>query len=563
MKPILTSDLKVKFLGITPAFNDKTGTLNPQEIVALSSQATFKGKSIKNLLKDIIRSGESLKEKLKKTLQRSSLRGHASLSTTPTFCLTYEGSKFLDSALTGIYFSSSLASSGRRTATTEKEIIYPKRIFQNRKAKQIYQKVSERIIQLFNFLLSQGIQKDEASKILQYGIYGTGLIQLPIETIVGLKREYLAEKDWMPEEISLLLKKIEKEVKKLGVDLLYATREAAPRNVYPYPNIFKDPKKTNLVREIQKTERLNEGSKIILIDGLIPQGLKRKLIDLEERRNQTFSFLKKIKEEWAGLLDLLQEILRDYNLALRIKVLSSIPWRVWGEKKRHRTCPQTIESIYYCIERAAKKFGKFKKQIQEKTLTHSPVERPKGKFGRVEGESESLQAGLFNKELIKEIEEVFSIPPSIRKNKKLLGKYLSVALEAFEGYQNLIKLKIKPREAIFLIPRAVKLDIIQEYDLYNLLTGYYPLRVCQTAEEEMRRNSLREVVQIKNALTKKGLGLLNKFIVPKCQIVGFCPEEKYCPMILSGVKNYNEKFHQEMKTELKKKFEENLKNLAR
>lgn len=539
MRPLLTSDLKIKFLGITPVLPrplNKGAGLNPQEIAAFSALLTFKGKSIQNLFRDTLKKGENLKERISKILQRSSLIGHASVATTPSFCLNYEGSKFLDSALTGIYFSSSLVSSGRRTGTTEKDIVYPTKIFQNKKAKKIYQEISEKIIKSFNFLLSQGISKDEASKILQYGIYGTGVIHLPIETIVGLKREYLAEKDWMPEEISLLLKKIEKETKKLGINLLYATRQVAPRNVYPYPNIFKNPQKSNLVREIQKTERLNGDSKIISLESFIPQELKKKLRNLERKRKETFVSLRKIKKEWFSLLFLLQEILRDYNLALKIKVLSSVPWRIWGEKKRHRTCPQIVESIYYCIERAAKKFSRFKKQIKQKKI---------------------------NKKLIKEVEEVFSIPPSIKNNQKLLLEYLLTALDSFEGYQDLIKLKIEPRDAIFLIPRAVKIDILQEYDLYNLLTGYYPLRVCQTAEEEMRRNSLREVAQIKNVLTKKGLGFLNKFIVPKCQIVGFCLEDKTCPTIFNSVKNYNEKFHQEMKVELKKKFEESYKNLGK
>ena len=536
MKPLLTSDLKVKFLGITPVLNDKTGVLNPQQIVSLSSLATFKGRSIKKLLKEIEEKGQNLDERIKLILQRSSLRGHASIATTPSLCLNYEGSKFLDSALTGIYFSSSLVSSGRRTETTEKDIVFPDRIFQNKKAKKIYEGTSARIIKFFNFLLSQGIQKDEASKILQYGIYGTGVIQLPIETIIGLKREYLAEKDWMPEETGFLLKKIEKETKKLGVDLLYSTRAAAPRNVYPYPNIFKDPQKSNLTRELRKSEKLIDGSKIVSLDTSITPELKNKLARLEKKKKEAFSSPIKIKKEWLNFLVSLQEVLRDYNSALRIKVLSSVPWRVWGEKKRHRTCPQIIESIYYCIERAAKKFKKFKKQIKQKKITRAAL---------------------------KEIEEAFSIPPSIKQNKEFLSEYLSTALQAFEGYQGLIDLKIKPREAIFLIPRAVKIDILQEYDLYNLLTGYYPLRICPTAEEEMRRNSLREVAQIKNILSKKGFGFLNKFIGPKCQIVGFCPEEKSCPMILNSVKNYNEKFHQEMKAELKKQFEENLKNLGR
>jgi len=523
---LLISNLKIKFLGITPVLKDKTGVLNPQEIAAFSALLTFKGKSIKNLFKDTLKKSENLKERISKVLQRSSLIGHASVATTPSLCLNYEGSKFLDSVLTGIYFSSSLVSSGRRTETTEKDIVFPDKIFSNKKARKIYQEVSEKIIKFFNFLLSQEIKKDEASKILQYGIYGTGVIQLPIETIIGLKREYKREKDWMPEEIGILLKKIEKEAKKLGIDLLYTTREVVPRNIYPYPNIFKNPQKSNLVRELRKTEKLIDGSKVISIDTAFSQTLKRKLADLERERKKTFSSLKQIKKEWIELLALLQEILRDYNLAFKIKVLSSIPWRVWGEKKRHRTCSQIIESIYFCVDRAVKIFQKKKKSL-------------------------------------KEVEEVFSVPPTIKNNPEYLSKYLSIAQEALMAYQNLIKLEIPPREAIFLIPRAVKIDILQEYDLYNLLTGYYPLRLCQTAEEEMRRNSLREVAQIKNVLTKNGLGFLNKFIVPKCAIVGFCPEEKSCPMILSAVKNYNEKFHQEMKEELKRKFEENLKNLGK
>lgn len=534
MKPRLTSGLRMKFLGITPLLKDRSGVLNPQQIVALSALLTFKGKAIKNLFKEIKNKGENLDEKIKLILQKSSLRGHASISTTPSLCLTYEGSKFLDSALTGIVFSSSLTTSGRRNQITEKDIVYPDKIFSNKKAKKIYQETSERNIIFFNFLLSQKIPRDEASKILQYGHYGTVIIQLPIESIIGLKKEYESEKEWLPDELGILLRKIEKEAKKLGIDWLYATREAAPRNVYPHPNIFKNPKESNLVRELRKRIKLEQGSKVVSADILIPPELKKELINLERETRVVFSSLAKIKKNWRELLSLRQVIFRDYNLALRIKVLSTIPWRVWGEKKRHRTCPQIIESIYYCIERTAKVFNKFKQQIKK---------------------------GKINDKIVKEIEQVFSIPPSIKQNKILLREYLAVAFRALESYNQLIDLGIKPKEAIFLVPRAVKIDILQEYDLYNLLTGYYPLRLCQTAEEEMRRNTLKEVAQIKNALFKKGYGWLNKLIGPKCEIVGFCPEEKSCGMIKRAVRKYNDKFHQEMKEELKKQFEKNLKNL--
>jgi thymidylate synthase ThyX len=534
MKPLLTSNLRVKFLGITPVLKDKTGVLNPQQVVSLSSLATFRGKSIKKLLKEIKKKGESLDERIEGILRRSSLRGHASIATTPALCLIYEGSKFLDSALTGIIFSSSLVSSGRRTGTTERDIVYPGGIFKKKKVKEIYNQTSKNIIQTYNYFLSKKIQKDEASKILQYGIYGTGIIHLPIESIIGLKREYLTEIDWMPEEVGILLRKIERKLKELGIDWLYTTREVAPRNVYPYPNIFKNPVKLNIVRELRKKVKLPKGTKLVSIDILTTPGFRRKLTNLGRITKKSFNSLKQIKKNWLKLLTLRQEIFRDYNSTLRFKVLSTIPWRVWGEKKRHRTCPQIIESIYYCIERAAGKFKKFKKQIKQRKLS---------------------------KNLIKEIEEVFSIPPSVKRNKEFLFQYLLTALEGLESYKKLINLGVKPREAIFVVPRAVKIDILQEYDLYNLLTGYYPLRLCQTAEEEMRRNTLRETSQIKNILTKRDLGFLNKFIGPKCQIIGFCPEEKSCPMILPFVKKYNEKFHKEMKKELKKEFKKKLKKL--
>ncbi len=534
---LLTKNLKVKFLGITPVLKDKTGVLNPQEIVALSALLTFKGKSIKNLFKDIKKKGDNVNERIKSILQKSSLRGHASIATTPSLCLTYEGSKFLDSVLTGIYFSSSLVSSGRRTDTTEKDIVFPTKIFSNKKAKEIYRKTSEKIIKFFNQLLIKKIPKDEASKILQYGIYGTGIIQLPIETIVGVKREYELEKEWMPEEVGLLLQKIEKEAKNLGIDWLYPTRLAAPRNVYPYPNIFKDPKKSNLTRELRKNNPLRKGARLVSMDTLVlGEGVKQRLTELEKKTKEIFSSRSNIKRKWPELLSLRQEIFRDYNLCLKFRVLSAIPWRIWGEKKRHRTCHQIIESIYYCINRASKKIGQFGREIKEKKI---------------------------NKKAIKEIEEVFSIPPSIKQNKDILSEYLSVALEALKNYNKLIDLGIKPREAIFLVPRGVKIDILQEYDLYNLLTGYYPLRLCQTAEEEMRRNTIGEVQQIKKTLAENGYGWLNKFIVPKCEIMGFCPEEKNCGVINGAIKGYSEKFHQEMKEDLKQRAAENFKKLGK
>lgn len=253
-------------------------------------------------------------------------------------------------------------------------------------------------------------------------------------------------------------------------------------------------------------------------------------------RKRVFSSPQKVKERWFEVLDKNQDIFRDYNLSLRIKIVSSVAWRVWGEKKRHRTCPQVVESVYFCIDRACRKFRRFKPAINRKTI---------------------------NSRTIKEISDVFSIPPSIIRNQKFLLRYLTIAGQALEAYQQLLKLGIKPNEAIFVIPRALKIDVLQEFDLYNLLTGYYPLRLCQTAEEEIRKTSLQEILLIKKFLAKKGYKQLISFLVPKCGLIGFCPEEKSCGYIKSIVKDYNDTFHQEMKEVLKSGFEQNLKSIGK
>jgi len=90
--------------------------------------------------------------------------------------------------------------SGRRTDTVPEDIVYPEAIAGNRESLNIYRAAAEKCIETLNRLLGQGINKDEASKILQYGIYGTGIIQLPVESLVSLRREYEAEKEWMPED---------------------------------------------------------------------------------------------------------------------------------------------------------------------------------------------------------------------------------------------------------------------------------------------------------------------------------------------------------------------------
>lgn len=530
MKSLTTRDLKVNFLGIIPTLKDKTDVLNPQEIVSLSALLTFSGKSIKSTLKEIKNKGEDFNEKMELIMRKSSLKGHASLATTPVLCFSFEGSKFFDSGLTGMVFASALMASGRRTNTTAKDIIYPTGILKNKQAKKIYQDVSKKNIDFFNYLLSNEVQKDESSKILQYGIYGAGIIQFPIESIISLKREYEIEKEWMPEEIGFLLKEIESQLNKFGIDLLYNTRFVAPRNIYPYPHIFTNPKKTNLVRDLMKKKKSKDGFEIISSDFVVTPEFKKRLKELRNEIKKTFKSKKNIKEKWMKLLLMRRQITRDYALSANIKILSSVAWRVWGDKKRHRTVPMIVESVYYCVDRAFEIFKKYNKQIENRKL---------------------------NEEILDKINSIFSIPPTVRNHKKFLYKYLNRASDSLFAYKELIKLGIKERDALFIIPRGLKLDVLQDYNFYNLIAGYYPLRICSTAEEELHHLTTKEITAMRKLLRKKKLGWLAEHIVPKCATVGFCLEQKTCGKIKQAVKNYSDEFHQEMMKSLERRFKKN------
>ncbi len=533
-----TKDLKMTFLGITPILQDETGTLKPQDIVALSALMTFKGKAVKDLYREAVEKGQDLDKKVKTVIRKSSLRGHASIATTPAICFTYEASKFLDSMMTGMVFSSSLMASGRRTDTTVDDIVYPTSIDQNKVAKEIFKKTSEETINFFNLLLGSGVEKDDASKILQYGIYGTGIIAYPIESVVAFKKEYEAEKDWMPEEAGLVITEIEKYLKKMGADLIYTSRNLAARNVFPFPNIFKDPAKNNLTRELIKKKNLSkELVEIVEFVCTKTPGLEKEAGEIIKLQKEIIISKRNIKKRWREILARRHVFMRDYNAALELKVLSAKSWRVWSEMKRHRTTPITPESLYFAIDVCQKVFQRLAKKIADKKLTTADIVT---------------------------LDRVYTVPSSIRENKDMLYNWLDRVVKSLETYYRLIKKhKIRVADAIFVMPRGVRLNILQNHDLYNLISGYYPLRTCSTADTQLRAMSRIEMLKIKQLLKRKGFNNLEKLVVAKCHIPGFCLEEKNCPIIKGLVKDYDEKFHEEMKTQLDEEFERDLSTLGK
>ena len=522
-----TKDLKLTFLGITPILKDETGELRPQDIVSLSALLTFRGKSVKDLQKQALERGENLKEKVKKILINSSLRGHASIATTPVLSFSFESSKFLDLLLTGIVFASGLMASGRRTETAAEDIVFPTSINQSKRAKKTYFEASKKNIDFFNFLNQQGVGKDETRKILQYGVYGTGTIALPIESIIGFKKEYEAEKKWMPEEAGILLERIEESLKDFGVDFLYFTRMVAPRDTYPYPNVFKDPKRKNLASDMAEKYLKEDLTRVAEFNHQMTASLKNQLKEILGQMRKVAKSKKMIGKSWDGLLKMRRKICRDYNLALDFKVASAVAWGVWTEKKRHRTCFMIADSIYQAVNRALQLFKLNQNQIR---------------------------SGKVSLALEKKLNRVVSVPPTILKNKGYLQRWLGRWLDSLLAYEKLLKMKVKFGDAIFIIPRGLRVDVVQQFNLYNLLSGYYPLRLCTTADEQIRQLTEQEATELKRTFKKNKVTILSKFLTPKCYSVCFCPEQTFCGKIKAQVKDYDQDFHEKMKANLMNRF---------
>ena len=147
----------------------------------------------------------------------------------------------------------------------------------------------------------------------------------------------------------------------------------------------------------------------------------------------------------------------------------------------------------------------------------------------------------------------FNFVEKDNKNFKMWTKEFSNSLNV---YQKLIDSGVNESEALAIIPRGIKMMNVKNYDLYNLTTGYMSLRLCGTAEAEMR-----EITEKESKLVKDNFPYPN-LISPKCHYTGFCPELSYqgkkCMKINQRLKNYNEEMHKNFQDLRIKNIEEKL-----
>ena len=235
-----------------------------------------------------------------------------------------------------------------------------------------------------------------------------------------------------------------------------------------------------------------------------------------------FSNSESVKKGWKNMLGELEDIIGDFNTTMNIRVASNIPWRVWGEVKRHRTLSQDTESIYHAINRASQR------------LEYEWLEEKNVDFWL----------------------PMVSIPSSVEKDEQNFKTWKTAFADSVAVYNRLVRSGVKESEALAIIPRGIKMMNVKNFDLYNLTTGYISLRLCGTAEAEMKSITEQEAKIVKDNIPYPSL------ISPKCHYVGFCPELDYqgvkCKKVNQQIKNYDETMHKNLQGTRIKGIEEKL-----
>ena len=501
----LMVDPKVNVVSYGPKFEFKNGqNITPDEFVYAAANITYRDIGALQEFMELKKNDVNLEGKVKSALIKVAGAGHASMATTPGFWVFLEGtcSKLVDSMFTCARFGSSLMPSGRRIPISVDQIVVPRGIAEiGGEAEKLYLETSQKNIHLYEELQEKGIPKEEASKIVQYGHRGGGFMFMPLETFIYFSRLVEEEPRAFPREGKEIISQIENRMQEMGMNIIYQARKGAPRTSSVNPNIFHF--RRNLAQELIDPD-LDFNPYLVSMMHIPSKKRDEMIRDYLGTRKKAFSTKENIQKNWENLLTELDQIVRGYNDSVSVVTSTLTPWRVWGEVKRHRTLPQTAESIYHATQRAWNIINNNKK---------------------FDGRS------------------IVSVPGPVRKNEEVHSKWMNAFYNSVKTYQRLLEIGAEESDAIMVIPRGIKLGVVKNFDLYNLTLGYMSLRLCDTAEPEMRKITEQERRLVQGSDLPEEI---KDLIYAKCAYTGFCPEfpfERSCDRIKPIVPFYDEDLH--------------------
>jgi hypothetical protein len=545
-------DLKVDILGFWPRLDIKKRKLKRffkrnygrtflggDEIIAYSQSLVSHGMEFKKLEKDILKDINNPEKDFRDILFNKTAtgigRGH-SMDGLSGVVLGIHGTKMIDSGLTGLVASRSLVTSSRRRETTSEEIVIPKVLMSKPELLKEYLEVSKEIFSLaeqFKEKFKKFAGIETFNKILPYNNPADLFTVWSLATFATLEAEVMYDKEnangnFVPREIHALVSKFSDITKKVGINIMYEQRRKVPRDTYLHYTVFRDPSLKN--EALEEAEKREMPLQPMIIDSSVnftPSALKelKRLREFAEK-NMQIQEPKELAKAAKNYMLAMRAFKEENNESVRVKILDSLSWRVWSEQKRHATLRQSVESVYSAAERSAKNLEIL-----------WPIIRG------VYGAPLSTIENILEPRVIEDIEKSIIIDERLKKQPELLVPYIYYTAKQLRLFQKMLETGIEPRDALYIVPKNIRLRTIEHYDLANLIALELPLRLCDTCEPERKATSWQ-----KRELIAEKIPELDHFLYPKCS-VGFCTEGNYC-RYLTERRKYDKEFHQAVKKEM-------------
>lgn len=113
-------------------------------------------------------------------------------------------------------------------------------------------------------------------------------------------------------------------------------------------------------------------------------------------------------------------------------------------------------------------------------------------------------------------------PPTIERNPELLEKYKKFMGEVTELYTEMTEAGIPAEDARFILPNAAASSMVASLNLREMI-HLANIRLCTRAQTEIR-------IMVKKMCEEllKQEPWLTEYLVPKCERLGYCDEDKCC-----------------------------------
>ncbi len=116
----------------------------------------------------------------------------------------------------------------------------------------------------------------------------------------------------------------------------------------------------------------------------------------------------------------------------------------------------------------------------------------------------------------------YIIPPTIEKNPELKDKFVEFMNKISKQYQEFVEAGIPAEDARFVLPNAASSSLVASLNLREMI-HLANLRLCTRAQYE-----IRTMVKMMCDELVKEEPWLKPYLVPKCERLGFCDEDKSC-----------------------------------